>query len=95
MYLREVLEAMKQRTSKNEGVKFNLKIWQFNKQNKSAGRVVEYRGCELMTPTQKTKYLRNPNHFENRTRNIKLPDGSVKTIHIIFIKEFNGKPVLY
>lgn len=45
---------------------------------------------------QRPKVRRNPNHFENKTRNIKvLPQGDIKTINIRFIIEFNGKKVIY
>ncbi|MCQ4039738.1 hypothetical protein [Riemerella anatipestifer] len=39
--------------------------------------------------------FKKPNHFANRTRNIKLPDGQIKKINILFIQEYNGKKVVY
>lgn len=38
---------------------------------------------------------KSPRHFENKTRNIRLEDGSVKKIRILHIIEFNGKKVIY
>jgi hypothetical protein len=41
------------------------------------------------------KSSRNPNHFDNRTRNIELPSGEIKKIRIDFIIEINGNKVIY
>ena len=44
----------------------------------------------------KPKMRKNPNHFENKTRNIKvLPQGDIKTLNIRCIVEYNGKKVIY
>ncbi len=91
MFLKEVLEKMK------EGP-FTLEMRTFNRYNKSGGKTIFYENCELLRPPKKKGLVRlsdptpfkNPNHFENRTRNIKLPDGDIKTIHIIYIIRFNG-----
>lgn len=40
------------------------------------------------------KYRRNPNHYNNSTRNIRLQNGGIITIHIRLIRELNGKTVL-
>ena len=38
---------------------------------------------------------RNPNHFLNRTRNLELQNGDIKTIHIRLIITVNGLKVIY
>ena len=38
---------------------------------------------------------KNPHHFENSTRNVRLPNNQIRKIHIRFIKSFNGKQILY
>ncbi|TQI71809.1 hypothetical protein JM79_2758 [Gramella sp. Hel_I_59] len=43
---------------------------------------------------QKEKIRKNPNHFGNKTRNIRLENGKVTKIGILWIKEFNGKTVV-
>jgi len=96
MFLSEVLERMKE-------APFTLEMRTFNKYNKSGGKTIIYEDCELLRPPKKKGVKRladptpfkNPNHFENRTRNIKLPTGEIKTIHIIFIIRFNGILVGY
>jgi len=101
MLLSEVLQEMKKLTDGKKPVPFNLAIRTFNRYNKNGGKYVLYRNAELLQPPKKKGMHRladptpfkNPNHFQNRTRNIKV-DGEIKTIHIIFIIAFNGYKVI-
>ena len=44
---------------------------------------------------QPKEHRRNPNHYENSTRNIKvLSNGNIIKIHIRLVRMFNGKTVL-
>tara|TARA_B100002049_G_C15820242_1_gene266641 strand:+ start:140 stop:493 length:354 start_codon:yes stop_codon:yes gene_type:complete len=46
-------------------------------------------------PSEKREIIKkNPNHFTNKTRNIKLENGGIKKINIKYIIEFNGKHVI-
>lgn len=38
---------------------------------------------------------RSPNHSKNQTRNLLLPDGRIRKIHIRLITEFNGHQIFY
>lgn len=45
---------------------------------------------------QKPKLKKNPNHWDNKTRNIKtIPEGKIRKIHINHIISFNSKKVVY
>lgn len=96
MLLSEVLEKMKE-------ANFTLEIRTFNRYNKTGGKTIVYKNAELLRPPKKKGLVRlsdptpfkNPNHFKNRTRNIKLEDGVIKKIHIIFIVRFNGYLVTF
>jgi hypothetical protein len=46
-------------------------------------------------PSKEQKEKKNPHHFSNKTRNIRLENGEVKKIHINYIINFNGKKVIY
>jgi len=47
-------------------------------------------------PSEKKKLIRkNPNHYEHKTRNIRLENGEMTKIHYKYIETFNGKNVLY
>ena len=94
---------MKKVDSRKNPVPFSLKIRSFNLQNKTGGKLISYEEAVLLRPPAKKGAVRladetpfkNPNHWENRTRNIKLKNGEIKKIHIIFIEEFNGKKVVF
>lgn len=38
---------------------------------------------------------KNPNHWDNQTRNIRLANGQIRKIHIKFIKSFNNLQIVY
>lgn len=38
---------------------------------------------------------KNPNHRENKTKNIRLRNGQIRKVHIRFITEYNGKQIMY
>lgn len=47
-------------------------------------------------PSEKREtFKKSPNHFTNKTRNIRLDNGDIKKIHFRFIDTFNGKKVIY
>lgn len=94
IYLKDALEIMKNKNEKGVPIPFHFKTRSFNTQNKSAGRLKTYTGS-LMTSGKDKRFLKNPNHWANRTRNIKITDGTIKKVHIIFITEINGLEVLY
>lgn len=39
-------------------------------------------------------YKKDPKHYENSTRNLKLPNGEIRKVHIRLIRKFNNKTVL-
>ncbi len=87
--------------SNKNPIPFSIVIRTFNRQNKSGGRLVYYENATLMQPPKNTSATRlsqkidfkNPNHWENRTRNVKTNEG-IKKIHILFIIKFNGLDVV-
>lgn len=102
MFLGEVLQEMKKLTDGKNPVPFSLAVRTFNRFNKNGGKLILYHNAELMQPPKKKGLVRladptafkNPNHFENRTRNIKV-NGDIIKINILFIIAFNGYKVIY
>lgn len=45
-------------------------------------------------PAAAAKPAKNPNHFENATRNIIKQNGQIRTMPIFLIIKFNGKKVI-
>lgn len=42
----------------------------------------------------KLQVYKNPNHYDNSTRNMKCRNGEIVKVHIRLIKQFNGKTVM-
>lgn len=48
-----------------------------------------------MVAAEKPAYKKDPKHYENSTRNIRiLPDGEIRKVHLRLIRRFNSKTVL-
>lgn len=99
--LNQVLMEMKKLDANKQPIPFSISVRTYNQQNKMGGRMVHYDNAVLMQ-APKTKgsirlsqntAFKNPNHWENHTRNIKTSDG-IKKIHILFIIKFNGLDVV-
>lgn len=101
---------MKTLDADGKATKFSIAVRTFNKFSKTGGKLNTYPVAKLVMKEEnphthtidslrrapkKPVERRNPNHFENKTRNIKLPNGTIKKINIRFIISFNGKKVIY
>lgn len=112
IYLTDVLAQMKTLDKNGKAVPFSIAVRTFQKYSKTGGAYKYYEKAKLVmveennnkdsitslrtVPRQKTSFKKNPNHYANKTRNIKvLPQGDIKKINIRFIVEFNGKKVIY
>ncbi|GIM61133.1 hypothetical protein CAPN008_11830 [Capnocytophaga canis] len=97
MFLKDVLKEMKKLDILKNPIPFSLKVRQYNRQNKSGGKIKSYENVTLLQQPQKTDKIavKNPNHWENKTRNIKLANKKIEKINILFIIEFNGRKVVY
>lgn len=93
IFLKDVLLDMKKLDSQKNPVVFSLAVRSFNKQNNTGGKLIVYHNVTLMQTAKIKKSVAN--HWENRTRNIKLPNGEIKKINILFIVSYNGKEVIY
>ena len=101
IFLKEVLKEMKKLDSNKNPIPFSISFRTYNQQNKSGGRLVSYDNATLMQAPPEPGAMRlsqnidfkNPNHWENHTRNINTNFG-IKKIHIFFITKFNGLDVL-
>ena len=101
IFLKEVLKEMKKLDSKKNPIPFSISFRTYNQQNKSGGRLISYDNATLMQAPPEPGAMRlsqnidfkNPNHWENHTRNINTNFG-IKKIHIFFITKFNGLDVV-
>lgn len=96
-----MLQNMKARDIHGALIPFDIEVRSFNTQNKSGGSLIKYRRATLIPLAKEKSYIEkndilvDPSHFENRTRNLRLDDGSVRKIHIDFVVKYNNKIVIY
>jgi len=109
MFLRQVLEEIKKTDEKGDALPFDIEFRTYNRNNKMGGVLKRYERAKLLIgkklkgkPFIDAEYFyrqqrvrKNPNHFNNRTRNIELPGGQIKKINILFITKFNNLEVIY
>lgn len=101
IFLSQVLKEMKKIDDKKNPIPFSISIRTYNQQNKYGGKYISYDNAILMQAPPEPGVIRlsqnidfkNPNHWENHTRNIKTNDG-IKKINIFFIIKFNGLDVV-
>ena len=89
--------------SMDAGEAFSIGFRTCDKRKQTGGEWIEFPtavkqnyqfGTASETPHEKT-YKRNPNHYKNSTRNIRvMPDGNIVTVHIRLIRRFNSKTVM-
>lgn len=97
IFLREVLTEMKKLDTLKNPIPFDLKVRQYNRQNKTGGKIKTYKNVTLLQQPKKSEKekIKDANHWQNKTRNIKLPNKKIEKINILFIIEFNNKKVIY
>jgi hypothetical protein len=98
--LKEVLQRM------DSGERFSIAFVTADKHKNKGGEWIEITQCwkgferteqqrKKSAKTQpKTVIMKNPNHFENSTRNICLPNGEMRKVHIRLIRRFNNKVII-
>lgn len=109
-FLREVLAEMRSLDKEGKAIPFSIAFRTYNRFSKKGGILKRYPVAKLVMQEEYKKEdsilslrraprkqvaRKNPNHFDNKTRNIKLPTGQIKKININYIVEFNGKKVVY
>ena len=107
--LSQALAIMNQKDQFDKPVPFDITVWEFSRISKLGGKQKSYYGVWYLPsadpnrPKEVTienvldpiKAVRDPQHFENRTRNLQLPTGECRKIYIDFIKSINNQTVIY
>lgn len=106
----DVLEIMDSVDAEGRPVRFQVKYITANRTTKEGGNIIELKdACKCSIRTKKgeevfahrknfpitEKAARDPRHWDNATRNILLPNGQKRKLHIRLIIEFNNKKVCY
>jgi hypothetical protein len=106
----DVLEIMDFADVHGNPVRFQVKYVTANRTTKEGGEIIELKdACKCSVKTRKgeevfpekrhfqaiEKVSKDPRHWSNSTRNILLPNGQKRKLHIRLIIEFNHKRVCY
>lgn len=109
IYLKDALKIMQLKDRDSKPFPFNMTYRTFNEQNKKGGKLKIYENVKYLpernpnAPQSKSveaifaedKAEKKPRHYENRTRNIELANGNIKSIRIDFIISINNQKVIY
>jgi hypothetical protein len=109
IFLRQVLEKMKETDAKGNAISFDIEFRTYNRNNKSGGALKKYAGAKLLigkklkgkefNPMEhffrEHRERKNPNHWQNKTRNLELVSGHKRKTIILYITKFNGVQVIY
>jgi hypothetical protein len=106
----DVLEIMDAVDTDGKPIRFQIKFVTADRFKKTGGEIIELKDatkCSIRTrkgeeifPERKNvadsdRIAKNPNHWINATRNVRLPNGQKRKLHIRLIIEFNHKKVCY
>ena len=105
----EVLAQMYQIDDTGHPMKFQMRFVTANRNLGTGGEIIEIdnghkvvgkRGGEVIVDKRKVysdvpKLSRDPHHWINSTRNIILPNGQIRKVHIRLIIEFNHQKVCF
>jgi hypothetical protein len=109
IFLRQVLETIKKVDVQGIAIPFDIEFRTRNKNNNTGGVLKKYQNAKLLIGTKqkgkpfidaehfyrKERIRKNPNHFENATRNIELENGRIIKINFRYITKFNDQEVIY
>lgn len=108
--LSDVLDQMDELDENSNPVRFQMKFVTANRKLDTGGEIIEIidgKKCigvrhgkiifdKRVKPERSGNILtKDPNHWANSTRNIMLPNGLIRKVHIRLIIEFNHKKVCF
>jgi len=91
-----MLNVMNQRDGNGEFVPFgSITFVKLDNRRNTGGEKVTLENAVLQGNGRSKSTTKNPNHFENYTRNIKSVDGDrIIKIHVPLVTRFNGYKVI-
>lgn len=108
--LKEALQIIEKKDAEGYPIPFCISFRTLNRNSKTGGRLVTLEDATILTSLPKQKKSnasimkdlitpertkRNPNHSNNKTRNLKKANGEIAKIHIRLIDSINNKKVVY
>ena len=107
--LKQALQIIETKDADGFPIPFDVAFRTLNRNSKSGGALRSYNGVSILTSIQKqltnkqvvenlhlaNRTKRNPNHWENRTRNLKKANGEIFKVNIRLIDSINNQKVVY
>jgi len=103
--LNDALKLMDRLDHNGQPIPFSILALSADRKRHTGGKWIELNGCILAKHNSNLPLharrvdggggSRKPSHYENATRNIQSPDGSITKVHIRLIKKFNGQTILW
>ncbi|MDP1624104.1 MAG: hypothetical protein Q8M08_17410 [Bacteroidales bacterium] len=107
--LSAALDLMDQLDGEGKPVNFHVKFVTADRIRRSGGEIIEIQSGRKCVGKRSGKTVfdsrkkadenpsisRQPNHWVNSTRNILLPNGGIRKVHIRLIIEFNNQKVFF
>ena len=107
--LSKALDLMDQLDDDGKPVKFHVKFVTADRIRRTGGEIIEIpsgrkcvgnRNGKTVFDTRQRKdenpsISRPPNHWKNSTRNILLPNGGIRKVHIRLMIEFNNQKIFF
>lgn len=95
VHLNRINALIEQKSDNDDFSPVSISFRTFNETAKSGGSLKYYDSVTFLPVTsKKINKSKNPLHAYNRTRNIKLPDGSIKKVHLDFIVSINDFKII-
>lgn len=105
--MKDALALMEARDASDKLVTFDCEFCTYSTKRSEGGKIVKLTGARLsfdkkpfkgkasVIKSERTFSAHQPNHFVNKTRNLRLPNGEIRKLHIRMLLTFNGKQVVY
>jgi hypothetical protein len=91
----EMLAIMNTRDEAGELIPATIRAITCNVKKGTGGKRITYKDVILVGGSTSNSTVRNPNHFQNFTRNIKsIRNSEIREFHPLLAEEFNGMRVV-
>lgn len=91
----DMLTQMNEWEKSGERVPFSITWVTCNLKNNTGGEKITLEKAVIVGGGKSKSGLKNPNHYENYTRNIRALEGDrIMKIHVLHITRFNGMRII-
>lgn len=91
----DMLAQMNEWEKSGERVPFSIEFVTCDLKQGTGGEKIKLDQAVLVGSSKSKSEQRNPNHFENYTRNIRAKDGDyIMKLHVLLITRFNGMSII-